>query len=113
MTSCSLTRIEGLLRVRGASEGNGPFYRTFTASPSISLLSQRDPREFPYGTKRLGFTFCHDIWPKVPIATYGLPKNLARLFVKKSARFACFSRPHGRFYVAKWQGYGSCSLLVM
>jgi hypothetical protein len=66
---------------------------------------QRDPREFPYGTKRLGFAFCHDIWPKVPIATYGLPKNLTRLFVKKSARFACFSRPHGRFYVAKWQGY--------
>jgi hypothetical protein len=41
MTSCSLTRIEGLLRVRVVGEGNGPFYRTFTVSPSISLLSWR------------------------------------------------------------------------
>ena len=40
MTSCSLTRIEGLLRVRVAGKGNGPFYRTFAISPSISLLSK-------------------------------------------------------------------------
>jgi hypothetical protein len=45
MTSCSLTRIEGLLRVRVAGEGNGPFYRTFTVSPSISLLSMQVPPE--------------------------------------------------------------------
>jgi hypothetical protein len=66
---------------------------------------QRDPSEFPYGTKKLGFTFCHNIRPKVQFATYGLPKNLARFFVKKSALFACFSCSHGRFYVAKWPGY--------
>jgi hypothetical protein len=66
---------------------------------------QRDPGEFPCSTKGSSFTFCHNIRPKVQIAAYGLPKNLARLFVKKSALFACFSRSHGRFYVAKWQGY--------
>jgi hypothetical protein len=38
----------------------------------------------------------------VQIATYGLPKNLARFFVRKSALFACFWRSHGRFYVATW-----------
>ena len=30
----------GLLRVRVAGEGNGPFYRTFAISPNISLLSK-------------------------------------------------------------------------
>src|SRR5881296_3223746 len=42
MTSCSLTRIEGLLRVRVAGEGYTPFYRTFAVSPSISMLSLAD-----------------------------------------------------------------------
>src|SRR6266571_1363144 len=44
MTSCSLTRIERLLRARVAGEGNGSFYRTFAVSPSISLLSSRTAR---------------------------------------------------------------------
>src|SRR2546430_6022999 len=44
MTSCSLTRIEGLLRARVAGEGNGPFYRTFAVSPSISMLSSTSHR---------------------------------------------------------------------
>jgi hypothetical protein len=39
----------------------------------------------------------------------GLPKNLARFFVRKRALFACSSRSHGRFYVAKWQGYVTSS----
>jgi len=43
--------------------------------------------------------------PKVPIATYSLPKNLARFCVRKSVFFACFCCSHGRFYVAKWPGY--------
>ena len=41
-------------------------------------IDQRDPGEFPCGTKKLGFIFCHKIWPKVQIVTSGLPKNLAR-----------------------------------
>ena len=68
-------------------------------------IDQRDPGEFPCSTKKPGFTFCHKTPPKVRIVTYGLPKNLARFFVKKNALFACSSGSHGRFYVAKRQGY--------
>src|SRR5712691_2969957 len=49
---------------------------------------------------------------KVPIATDGLPKNLTRFFVRKRALVACSSRSHGRFYVAKWQGYMANSLHI-
>src|SRR6266571_2784562 len=39
MTSCSLTRIRGPLRVRVIGEEHRPFYPSFAISPSISLLS--------------------------------------------------------------------------
>src|SRR5262249_20382990 len=39
------------------------------------------------------------------IVTYSLPKNLTRFFVRTCGRFACFSGSHGRFYMAKRQGY--------
>src|SRR5215510_5105033 len=42
MTSCSLTRIRGLLRVRVANEEYRSSYRSFEVSPSISLLSRND-----------------------------------------------------------------------
>src|SRR5215468_10462764 len=41
MTSCSLTRIEGLLLVRTIGEGIESFYASFLISPSISMLSAR------------------------------------------------------------------------
>jgi len=66
---------------------------------------QRDPGEFPYGTNKLGLTFCHIKRPKVRIVTYDLPKNLARFFVRTCGRFACFFGSHGHFYMAKRQGY--------
>jgi hypothetical protein len=68
-------------------------------------IDQRDPGEFPCSTKKLGFTFCHKIRPKVQIVTYGLPKNLARVCDKNTVIFAGFHGPRGRFYLAKWQGY--------
>src|SRR4029450_8875645 len=40
MTSCSLTRIGGLLRVRVTGESHRSSYRSFAVSPRISLLSQ-------------------------------------------------------------------------
>src|SRR5215510_5702708 len=40
MTSCSLTRIAGLLQVRVASEGYASFSLIFLVSPSISMLSE-------------------------------------------------------------------------
>src|SRR5215470_15666797 len=64
-----------------------------------------DPGELPYGTISLGLTFCHIKWPNVQIVTYSLPKNLTRFFVRTCGRFACFSGSHGRFYMAKRQGY--------
>src|SRR5215510_15118670 len=39
MTSCSLTRIGGLLRVRVTGESHRSSYRSFAVSPRISLLS--------------------------------------------------------------------------
>ena len=39
MTSCSLTRISGLLRVRVAGEGYASFYLILLISPRISMLS--------------------------------------------------------------------------
>src|SRR5262245_28891345 len=39
MTSCSLTRIGGLLRVRVTGESHKSSYRSFAVSPRISLLS--------------------------------------------------------------------------
>src|SRR4029453_3271435 len=42
MTSCSLTRIGGLLRVRVTGESHRSSYRSFAVSPRISLLSDRD-----------------------------------------------------------------------
>jgi hypothetical protein len=48
---------------------------------------------------------CYKILPRVQIVTYELPKNLARVCGKKAAIFAGFHGPHGRFYLAKWQGY--------
>src|SRR5262245_14310569 len=39
MTSCSLTHIRGLLRVRVANEWDRSSYRSFEVSPSSSLLS--------------------------------------------------------------------------
>jgi len=68
-------------------------------------IDQRDPGELPYGTINSGFTFCPKKWPEVRIVTYGLPKSLARFFVRTWRHFACFSDPHGRFYMAKRQGY--------
>src|SRR5882672_5082536 len=40
MTSCSLTRIEGLLQIRVTGEGDASFYLILLISPRISLLSQ-------------------------------------------------------------------------
>src|SRR5712691_6523633 len=48
---------------------------------------------------------CHIILPPVQIATYGLPKNLARVFDKNTVIFTGFHGPRGRFYLAKRQGY--------
>jgi hypothetical protein len=48
----------------------------------------------------------------VRIVTNGLPKNLARFFVRKCVLFACFSGSHGRFYVAKRQGYVASAFQV-
>src|SRR5262249_49114624 len=72
-----------------------------------------DPGEIPYGTNKLGLTFCHIKRPNVQIVAYSLPKNLARFFVRTCGHFACFSGSHGRFYMAKRQGYGSFPLLVI
>src|SRR5262245_59676561 len=66
---------------------------------------QRDPGEFPYRTNNSSFTFCHKKWPEVRIVTSGLPKNLARFFVRTCGCFACFCGSHDRFYMAKRQGY--------
>ena len=66
MTSCSLTRIEGLLRVRVAGEGNGPFYRTFATSPNISLLSKSI---IPNASRRSTIP----ITPSLPPSIRGLP----------------------------------------
>src|SRR5262245_11855668 len=56
MTSCSLTRIQGFLRVRVTGEQHRPFYRTFTVSPSISLPSSTRARprtgRGPLGARR-------------------------------------------------------------
>jgi hypothetical protein len=48
---------------------------------------------------------CHKTLPPVQIATYGLPKNLARVFDKNTVILTGFHGPRGRFYLAKWQGY--------
>src|SRR5215510_12514194 len=66
MTSCSLTRIEGLLRVRVAGEGNEPFYRTFAISPHISLLPKCI---IPNASRRSTIP----ITPSLPPSIRGLP----------------------------------------
>jgi hypothetical protein len=43
--------------------------------------------------------------PKVQLAPYTLPKNLARIVTRKKATAACFHGSHGRFYVTQRQGY--------
>src|SRR2546425_6385344 len=67
--------------------------------------AKRQCRAGPKAGARRGFTFCPKKWPEVRIVTYGLPKSLARFFVRTWRHFACFSDPHGRFYMAKRQGY--------
>ena len=66
MTSCSLTRIEGLLRVQVAGEGNEPFYLTFAISPHISLLSKSI---IPNASRRSTIP----ITPSLPPSIRGLP----------------------------------------
>src|SRR6266487_3129764 len=66
MTSCSLTRIERLLRVQVAGEGNEPFYLTFAISPHISLLSKSI---IPNASRRSTIP----ITPSLPPSIRGLP----------------------------------------
>src|SRR5215510_7590664 len=54
MTSCSLTRIRGLLRVRVANEEYRSSYRSFEVSPSISLLSCETGRHHGKIARELG-----------------------------------------------------------
>ena len=83
-----------------------PRFTNLGQEPIPCHFAQRDPREFSWRPEAASGHYtscCHNILPKVHIATYALPKNLSRMFTRTKTTLASFCGSHGCFYMANWQ----------